>query len=652
MSPMRVHLVFLLLAITAGHLGLIRLCRVESAAARNDAPAGLSVVVRTAPNLSPDGHEADALVERLARSGVTHVIAQFKQDESDEFEGGLAFFPSRVAPIADGYEADPLRVLIEACQRRGMRVSGWVPSLHDPAAVRQHPEWGAHWLAEDEVRVDAQPAWLCPRADDAVQYEAAILAEVARAYPELDSLYIDFIRYDGDRSCACPRCLTAWGGDAAALEAATHERGRARPWRRWVERRADAIASVVERLAAAVAAERSDLWFGAFVLPFSATSYDDDTQTGQDYARLAEAGLDELVVLGYWDDWGKDPGWTREQLDGAREQLDGACELAVALDADQSVLRTRLTLDALADCPEDATWFEYGAWNDLRCATLREAIDAHARDGALVAPDWFDVAIRIDTEPDSDRRYDTLDPTMITTLVERFAAADVPATFVTCGRLLELDPAPILAAHAAGHEIAVHAYDHEQLDALGDDEQTAVLERAAAAFRAAGLAPRGFAAPRNGITAHARQVLLAQGYAWDGSEAFDPTQALLDPWEVAGERGSLIVLPFAMPNDWDARHVEGIDADAMLERWLAALDAARASGSPFFVLDVHQWLVTRPDNLAALEHFVAEAKSRDGVRFVTCSRMADDARARLRAAGRLGVRAVERGDEGDGSSPP
>lgn len=632
MSPMRVHLLLLLVAIVAGHLGLMRLDRAGPEQARDAAAAGLSVVVRTAPNLSPDGREADALVERLVRSGVTHVIAQFKQDETDEFEGGLAFFPSRIAPVAAGYAADPLRALIGACQRHGVRVSGWVPTLHDPAAVRLHPEWGAHWLAEDAVRVDAQPGWLCPRAADAVAYEAAILAEVARDYPELDSLYVDFIRYDGDRSCACPRCLDAWGGDAAALEEATHERGRARPWRRWVESRADAIAAVVERLAAGVAVERSELWLGAFVLPFSATSYDDDTQTGQDYARLADAGLDELVVLGYWDDWGKDPRWTREQLDGAREQLDGACELAVALDADQSVLRTRLTLDALADCPEDATWFEYGAWNDERCGSLRRAIELHEREGALAEPEEFDVAIRVDTEPDSDHRYDTLDPAMITTLVDRFGKAGVPATFVTCGRLLELDPAPILAAHAAGHEIAVHAYDHEQLDALSDDEQTEVLERAAAAFRAAGLTPSGFAAPRNGITAHARQVLLAQGYAWDGSEAFDPTHALLDPWEAADGGRSLIVLPFAMPNDWDARYVEGIDADAMLERWLAALDAARASGSPFFVLDVHQWLVTRPDNLAALERFVVEAKSRAGVRFVTCSRMADDARRRLEAA--------------------
>lgn len=636
---MRVSLVVLVCAVAAGHFGLMRLCRVEPPRARAEAAAGISVVVRTARNVSPDGRGVGALVERLAAMGVTHVIAQFKQDESDEVEGGLVFFPSAVAPVVPGYEADPLRTLIAACAERGIRVSGWMPTLHDPAAVRAHPEWGASWLAEDEVRVDPQPEWLCPRAVDAIDYEAAILGEIARNYPELDSLYIDFIRYDGDRSCACARCLDAWGGDAAALEAATHERGRARPWRRWVERRADAIASVVERLAVSTTAARPDLWLGAFVLPFSATSYDDDTQTGQDYARLAAAGLDELVVLGYWDDWGKAPGWTREQLDGAREQLDGACELAVALDADQSVLRTRLTLDALVDCPEDATWFEYGTWTDERCRALRTALDARERMGSLVAPEWFDVAIRIDTEPDADRRYDTLDPAMITTLVLHFDAAAIPATFVTCGRLLELEPKPLLAAHAAGHEIAVHAYDHEQLDALTDDEQTHVLERAAAAFATAGLVPRGFAAPRNGITAHAREVLLAQGYAWDGSEAYEPTHALLDPWEVTGAGRSLIVLPFAMPNDWDARVVEGIDAAAMEQRWLDGLDAALASGSPFFVLDVHQWLVTRPDNLAALDRFIAAAKSRPGVRFVTCAAMAEHARERLVAAADVAARA-------------
>jgi hypothetical protein len=92
------------------------------------------------------------------------------------------------------------------------------------------------------------------------------------------------------------------------------------------------------------------------------------------------------------------------------------------------------------------------------------------------------------------------------------------------------------------------------------------------------------------------------------------------------------VLPFVVPNVWDARRIEGLDADAMLERWLDALDAARQSENPFFVLDVHQWLVTEPENFVALTAFIDAARAVPGVRFVTLSEMAVHARERLRAA--------------------
>ena len=68
--------------------------------------------------------------------------------------------------------------------------------------------------------------------------------------------------------------------------------------------------------------------------------------------------------------------------------------------------------------------------------------------------------------------------------------------------------------------------------------------------------------------------------------------------------GRILVLPFIEPNDWDARRVGGMDAEAMLRAWQQRLDIVRRRGEPCFIIDVHQWLVTEPDNLRVLAEFL------------------------------------------------
>lgn len=71
------------------------------------------------------------------------------------------------------------------------------------------------------------------------------------------------------------------------------------------------------------------------------------------------------------------------------------------------------------------------------------------------------MVVRVDTEPDYQPSYPAVNPQMIDALVDMFAQEDVRATFITVGRLAELQTDAVARAAAAGHEIGSHSFDHE-----------------------------------------------------------------------------------------------------------------------------------------------------------------------------------------------
>ncbi len=518
---------------------------------------------------------------------------------------------------------------------------GWLPVLHDEAAIAAHPEWQSQRIAVDGS-LEPEPGWLCPFDPAVAAYEGSIAAEIAVRFPDLAGLYVDFIRFDGDYSCACPDCLEELDArvgfsarNGRALEPRdirTAGREQNDLWTAWTSLRAEKIVDAVNTIRDAVEEVRPDFRIGAFVLPFSARSYDQNTQAGQDLARMARAGLDEIVLMGYWDDWDRDPAWVREGLDGAAELVDDHVELTVVLDGDMGVRRTRRTLDALGPWARTASWFEYGAWTDAGFRRLGAARDGFREDGALPPPDHVSVVVRIDTEPDYQPSYDAVDPTMIDRVVDLLGEEGVPATFVTVGRLAELQTAAVRRAAAAGHEIASHSWDHEQLDALPVDEQLRAIDHGLGALAQLGFEVHGFGAPRNSITDEGRDRLMDWGLEYDGSAAYDPLVGLDDVHYASrsdGGDGRILVLPFVIPNDYDARYVGDLTASEMAEAWMRRLDVVVDAGEPVFVLDVHQWSISLPDNLEALRTFLRYAKACATCRVETLRDAAANARAEL-----------------------
>jgi peptidoglycan/xylan/chitin deacetylase (PgdA/CDA1 family) len=143
-------------------------------------------------------------------------------------------------------------------------------------------------------------------------------------------------------------------------------------------------------------------------------------------------------------------------------------------------------------------------------------------------------------------------------LLELLAACGLRATFFVEGLNAEMYPEALHAIAAAGHEVAVHAWRHEEWGALDAATEAALLARATAALRAIGLEPRGFRPPGGGLTARTLTLLAEHGYSY------------LSP---AGEREGLLdglaVLPFRWPL---------VDAYAYLPQFAGLRE--RYAGSP------------------------------------------------------------------------
>jgi len=599
-----------------------------------------SILIRTPLHLKNPANII-TLVERLKINGVQRVWVQVKQDETDEYLAGSVFYPSKLAPIAQDYEDDRLGLFIRELAANGIEPLAWMPTLHDRQAGIANPGWRSLTI-DEQGKTTVEEDWLCPFYPEVAEYQAAIAREVLTRYPEFQGLYLDFIRYDNDFACACPSCFaelevkTRWrervGQPLKGIDLRRAAQQSDSLWNAWIDLRAEKIVDTVNIIRDSVESVRPDFHIGAFVLPFSSKSYVLNTQAGQDLYRLARAGLDELVLMGYWDDWDHSPEWLVNSINTASDLVAGEAKLSLILDGDMSVRRTRLTLEALGNWAGKPGWFHYGEWSDQEFSRLTRAITGFKEQGVMPKPKELAVVIRVDTEPDYQPSYDAVHPEMIETLLELFRKENIKVTFVTTAKLAVLQTDVLHRAVKEGHEIASHAFDHEQIDALDTAKQIIVVDSSIETMRKLGFDIVGFGAPRNSITDVSRDRLMEWNLEYDGSIAYDPLKSLLDVHYVRhseDKNARILVIPFIIPNDWDARYVAKMTADEMLQAWKKRLEQVYRSGEPVFVLDIHQWLASRPENLVAVHDFIRYVKSQPDFQFVTLRTAAKQARVIL-----------------------
>jgi peptidoglycan/xylan/chitin deacetylase (PgdA/CDA1 family) len=97
-------------------------------------------------------------------------------------------------------------------------------------------------------------------------------------------------------------------------------------------------------------------------------------------------------------------------------------------------------------------------------------------------------------------------------LLELLATRKLKATFFVEGLNAEMYPRALHTIVAAGHEVAVHGWRHEEWAALDTESEAALLERATDAMRGIGIEPRGFRPPGGGLTERTLALLAEHGY--------------------------------------------------------------------------------------------------------------------------------------------
>jgi peptidoglycan/xylan/chitin deacetylase (PgdA/CDA1 family) len=121
-------------------------------------------------------------------------------------------------------------------------------------------------------------------------------------------------------------------------------------------------------------------------------------------------------------------------------------------------------------------------------------------------------------------------------LLEMLSSLSLSATFFVEGLNAEVYPDTLRSLADRGHEVAAHAWRHEEWASLDLETETRLLSRATAAMKAAGLAPSGFRPPGGGLTTSTLGLLAEEGYRYASPAG-----------EKEGIRGGLAVLPFRWP---------------------------------------------------------------------------------------------------------
>jgi peptidoglycan/xylan/chitin deacetylase (PgdA/CDA1 family) len=170
--------------------------------------------------------------------------------------------------------------------------------------------------------------------------------------------------------------------------------------------------------------------------------------------------------------------------------------------------------------------------------------------------------------------------TALPIVLEELERAGLGATFFVEGLNAELYPAALTRITGAGHEVAYHAWRHEDWSGLDPAQERKNFERGLEAMRAIGISPAGFRPPGGLLNEGTRQLLADAGLLYCSPAG---TGAGID---------EVVVLPFAWPAV-DAYHV--LPTFASLRRHISGSDEA---GGPEAV---------RSSLLAAIEDAVATA---------------------------------------------
>jgi peptidoglycan/xylan/chitin deacetylase (PgdA/CDA1 family) len=246
-------------------------------------------------------------------------------------------------------------------------------------------------------------------------------------------------------------------------------------------------------------------------------------------------------------------------------------------------------------------------------------------------------------------------------LLRLFDRYEIPTTWFIPGHSIETFPDQMRDVVAAGHEIAMHGYSHENPIAMTPEQEEAVIDRSIELIEGlSGRRPTGYVAPWWEFSAVTNQLLLERGIRYDHSlmhDDFHPYYVRVeDSWTkidytqsaeawmrplVRGRTTGLVEIPGSWylddlppmmfiktaPNShgWvNPRHLEEMWRDQFTYVY-------REYDYAIFPMTIHPDVSGRPQVLLMHERLIEWINGHDGVRWVTFDEMAQDFVARVPA---------------------
>lgn len=194
-----------------------------------------------------------------------------------------------------------------------------------------------------------------------------------------------------------------------------------------------------------------------------------------------------------------------------------------------------------------------------------------------------------------------------------FETYQIPVTVFAVGMAVERNPQPILALHAAGHEICSHGYRWIDYQYVDENTERAHMRQAIQAIeRTTGERPLGWYTGRGSPNTR-RLVVEEGGFLYDADDYNDD----LPFWDQQHGRPHLVI-PYTLDvNDMRFATSQGFNSGEQFYQYLKdSFDVLYTEGrrTPRMMsVGLHCRLAGRPGRFAALERFLRYARSFDDV---------------------------------------
>ncbi|KAJ3066392.1 hypothetical protein HDU98_010317 [Podochytrium sp. JEL0797] len=210
-------------------------------------------------------------------------------------------------------------------------------------------------------------------------------------------------------------------------------------------------------------------------------------------------------------------------------------------------------------------------------------------------------------------------------------------TCYAVGRAVELNPAPVQAMHAAGHEIACHNYRWINYAALSEaEERKHVLKGIEAIQSAIGQPPAGWYTGR--ISANSRQIVIEEFKKLGLPLLYDSDSYSDDLPYYLPTLPTHLVIPYTLDsNDMKFCVPPGFTSpDGFFVYLKDAFDCLRREGGKMLNIGLHARIVGRPGRVEGLRRFMEYVAQFDDVWVCTREEMARHWRAEFPPAGDAG----------------